>query len=102
MIINVGIIGYGKMGQIRAGTLIKHNKAHIHSVYDVSLKQIRKDNFKEASSPDEIINNGNIDAVFICTPNYLNQDLTIKALKAESMFFAKPPVSAEGVKNQGH
>jgi predicted dehydrogenase len=100
MVINVGIIGYGKMGQIRAGTLIKHNKAHIHSVYDVTLEQVRKDNFKEASSPDEIINNGNIDAVFICTPNYLNQDLTVKALKAgKHVFCEKPPaLSAEGVK----
>ena len=100
MIINVGIIGYGKMGQIRAGALIKHNKARIHSVYDVKLEQVRKDNFKEASSPDEIINNGNIDAVFICTPNYLNQDLTVKALKAgKHVFCEKPPaLSAEGVK----
>ena len=46
----------------------------------------------EAKNPEEIILNKNIDAVFICTPNNLNQPLTIKALNAgKHVFCEKPP-----------
>jgi predicted dehydrogenase len=97
--ISVGLIGYGKMGQIRANTLRKNNKVYIHSAYDISCLHISKDNLKGTSSPDEIIDNKEIDAVFICTPNYLNQPLTLKALNAgKHVFCEKPPAfNSEGV-----
>ena len=44
------------------------------------------------SSSDEIINDPNIDAIYVCTPNYLNKPLTIKALEAgKHVFCEKPP-----------
>lgn len=90
--ISVGIIGYGKMGQIRAKALRKHHQAIIHSIHDVSFSNIIKDEFSKASCPEDIIKNEEIDAVFICTPNYLNQSLTVKALNAgKHVFCEKPP-----------
>lgn len=97
--ISVGLIGYGKMGQIRANAIRRNSKVYIHSAYDISCRDISKDKLKGTSSLDEIIDNKEIDAVFICTPNYLNQPLTLKALNAgKHVFCEKPPAfNSEGV-----
>lgn len=79
------------MGQIRAQTLENSGRANILSVYE---ENTFPDGFAYsiAKNADEIINNLEIDAVFICTPNYLNKPLTIQALKAgKNVFCEKPP-----------
>ena len=92
--INVGIIGFGKMGQIRANAIEDSELGKINLIYDVS--PIQNTNFTVASSPDEIINNKNIDAIFVCTPNYLNQSLTIQSLETgKHVFCEKPPAFNE-------
>ena len=61
----------------------------IKSIYDPENKIRGKLN---VSSSDEIINDPNIDAIYVCTPNYLNKPLTIKALEAgKHVFCEKPP-----------
>jgi len=90
-LIQVGIIGFGKMGQIRANAVEDSGKAPIKLIYE---KNELPENIKYtlASSAAEIINDPEIDAVFICTPNYLNQPLTIRAMEAgKHVFCEKPP-----------
>ena len=50
-------------------------------------------------TPDEIINNPKIDAIYICTPNYLNKMLTIQSLKAGKHVFCEklPAFTAKDV-----
>ena len=85
-----GIIGFGKMGRIRAKAIIKSGYAEIISVYDPS-KIVGEHPFRILNSPTEVLNSG-IDAVFICTPNYLIKELTIEALdKKIHVFSEKPP-----------
>lgn len=89
--LKIGIIGFGKMGKIRAKALQSLKKTKIDSVYDLT-PQIADIQYKLSASADDIINNPEIDAVFICTPNYLNKILTIKALNAgKHVFCEKPP-----------
>lgn len=89
--INVGIIGFGKMGKIRAQAIEVIGQSKIISVYDNNPDAIF-DNYSPSISHDEIIMDKQIDAVFICTPNYLNKPLTIQALKAgKHVFCEKPP-----------
>ena len=86
--IKVGIIGFGKMGKIRFDALSKIKGVEILSVFDPNnkSKNVNVDNL------DEILKNENIDAVFICTPNFLNKDLTIKCLlEKKHVFCEKPP-----------
>src|SRR3989304_7108735 len=93
--INVGIIGYGKMGSIRAHAIATNGKGQVISVYDQNTSA-EIDGYKRADSAEEIINNPNIDAVFICTPNYLNNKLTIQGLLADKhVFCEKPPAFNE-------
>ena len=86
---NVGIIGYGKMGRVRHREIIASGKAEVVSVFD----SVEIDSgLSCAASADEVIVNPSIDAVFICTPNYLNKHLTVQALKAgKHVFCEKPP-----------
>ena len=95
--INVGIIGYGKMGKIRHDVANAIDGVNVVSIYDSSVV---KAEIKIEKSADDIINNSEIDAVFICTPNYLNKPLTIQSLQSgKHVFCEKPPAfTAKDVK----
>lgn len=85
-----GIIGFGKMGKIRANAIEKSGYAEIVSVYDPFISNIDIP-YNLKNSPEEVLNS-NIDVVFICTPNYLIKDLTVNALnKGIHVFSEKPP-----------
>ena len=89
--LKVGIIGFGKMGQIRANSLESSGKVLVNSVFDKRTLLADMDP-KAAETADEIIKDPKIDAVFICTPNYLNKPLTIQALEeGKHVFCEKPP-----------
>lgn len=87
----VGIVGFGKMGQTRASAIAASGLGEVVAIYDPNgvpsiMRRV------EATSAESIIEAANIDAVFICTPNYLNKPLTIKALNAgKHVFCEKPP-----------
>jgi 1,5-anhydro-D-fructose reductase (1,5-anhydro-D-mannitol-forming) len=88
-VLKVGIIGYGKMGRTRCREINASGKAEVVSVFD----PVKVDSdLPSATVADEVIENSAVDAVFICTPNYLNRHLTIQALKAgKHVFCEKPP-----------
>ena len=87
--INTGIIGYGKMGRIRAEALRESGRGRITRVFEPSPEDIP---FRRAESAEAILRADDVEAVFICTPNYLNRLLTIDALNAgKHVFCEKPP-----------
>ena len=84
----VGIIGYGKQGQIRHNAINETGCAEVVAISEPSDVNIDLPNL----SHDDIINSPDIDAIIICTPNFLNKPLTIKALNAgKHVFCEKPP-----------
>ena len=86
----VGIIGYGKMGKTRHTALDEIGKGEVIAVSEPNLTEPLDD--IPNVSHDEIINNPDIDIVLVCTPNFLNKELTLKALKAgKHVFCEKPP-----------
>ena len=91
MVINVGIIGFGKMGNIRAKAIKANGNGKIIAIYDEDKSKIPKD-YEQAKNAEDIIHDKSIEAIFICTPNYLNKPLTVKGLKAgKHIFCEKPP-----------
>lgn len=88
--VNIGMCGFGKMGQIRAQAVEDYGIGVIKTVYDVNIQPDCK--YEVAASIDEIISNPEIEAVFICLPNFLNKSTTIAALQAgKHVFCEKPP-----------
>lgn len=84
----VGIIGYGKQGQIRHQAIKETDCAEVVAISEPHAVNIELPNL----SHDEIIGRDDIDAIIICTPNFLNKPLTIKALQAgKHVFCEKPP-----------
>ena len=87
--INIGIIGYGKMGQIRHNVISESNIAKVISIYDSNKVST---SIEKAKSAEQILKNPKIHAVYVCTPNYLNMNLTIDSLRAgKHVFCEKPP-----------
>jgi len=88
--IKCGIIGFGKMGRIRAQALEETQTGVVLSVFDTA--ELKDVTYPFAKNESEIINNPNIDAVFICTPNFRIKPLIIEALNAgKHVFSEKPP-----------
>lgn len=88
--INCGIIGFGKMGKIRAKAIEASGLGKVAAICDISLPS--EVPYSVAESPEAIFQTAEIDAVFVCTPNYLIPKLCIAALGAgKHVFSEKPP-----------
>ncbi|MFH0887154.1 MAG: Gfo/Idh/MocA family oxidoreductase [bacterium] len=86
-----GIIGYGKMGQIRHET-IKGMAGHdIVKIYEPNLKDATS-GVEIVSDYKDILSDKDIDAVFVCAPNYLNLKYITEGLDSgKHIFCEKPP-----------
>lgn len=89
--VRVGIIGFGKMGMIRAEALRQVGRGELKAIVDAGACDVPP-GVVRLSSPEAMLENPDIDAVFLCTPNYLNRPLTIAGLQAgKHVFCEKPP-----------
>ena len=87
---NFGIIGFGKMGKIRAKALESFPQVKLLKVYDVN--PISNAPCAVAETDQEIIDDPEIQAVFICTPNFRIVPLCKAAMRAgKHVFSEKPP-----------
>ncbi|HHS94013.1 MAG TPA: Gfo/Idh/MocA family oxidoreductase [Rhodobacterales bacterium] len=92
-----GIIGYGKMGQVRHDALQRTGAGKVVSIYGFPGDTPPVD--LAAPNVEALLANPEIDAVHICAINALNEELTIAALQAgKHVFCEKPPAfDADGV-----
>jgi len=90
-IVNVGIIGFGKMGQLRAQVVSESGRGQVNMIYEPDTLPVDLE-YARAVDVETIVKNDSIDAVFICTPNFQNKPFTIQALEAgKHVFCEKPP-----------
>ncbi len=89
--IRVGIIGFGGMGQIRFDAVSSDPRGRVTAIADPT-RDPNIPGVRHYRSPDALLADADVDAVFICTPNHLNQPLTIQALESgKHVFCEKPP-----------
>lgn len=90
MRVRVGIVGFGKMGRIRAQAVEASTKGEVVCAYDTEASDFA--GYRRADSPEAVYGNPEVDAVFVCTPNFRNKPLTVAALQAgKHVFCEKPP-----------
>jgi len=99
--INVGIIGAGRIGKIHIENIIRYiDEANIKTVADYYLDKVKdwvdtigiKNLIKE---PEEIINDPEIDAVFICSPTNTHARYIVEAAKAGKHIFCEKPIDLD-------
>lgn len=89
--IQTAIIGFGKMGQIRAKAIENSSIGQIKYVFDPHNNGL-KSTYTIAESYEQILADQEVTAIFLCLANYLNKEYTIKALRAgKDVFCEKPP-----------
>ncbi len=98
--IKVGFAGVGWMGEQLLRRLHEHNDAEIVSVFDINrqrtselLKQIGISDNVLVDSYDSIIQNPDINAVFVVTPNTFHGQQAISALEAGKHVFCEKPAA---------
>lgn len=95
--INCSIIGFGKMGQIRAKAIEDSGRGRVVGVYDA--QPISDISYKVYKNDTDAIHDEEVDAVFVCTPNHRIVPLCKEALATgKDVFSEKPPArTAAGV-----
>ena len=91
-IIRCAIIGYGYMGEIRRNVIEKHQNLELKIICETDSEKLKGNNdFKVVRNCEKIFES-DVDAVFICTPNYLIPELTVRCLENKKhVFCEKPP-----------
>lgn len=97
--INVGIIGCGKIAQVRHIPEYEANgEARICGFYDINedrAKELaKKYHAKAYSSYRELLEDEEIDAVSVCAANSVHAQITIAALKAGKHVLCEKPMAA--------
>jgi predicted dehydrogenase len=89
--IRFGIIGYGKMGRIRAQELAKRHDAALVAISEPDMSGPLPPGAAFYADPQALIN-ADVDAVFVCTPNRFTPQYVVAALNAgRHVFCEKPP-----------
>ena len=114
--LNIGIIGCGKIAQIRhIPECIANPDAKLYGLYDLSYERAAElaDKFgaKAYESAEALLADPEIDAVLVCAANYAHAELTIKALEAGKDVLCEKPMAVtledcesmiEAMKSTGH
>jgi len=92
---NIGIIGFGVQGKIRFNSVKEIGDKDFKVIKISDLQKPNMDLCPEVKFVEdyyEILNDKNIDIVFVCTPNNLTKDIIIEALNSgKHVFSEKPP-----------
>lgn len=91
--INIAIIGMGKIGKIRAQTVKENKNTKLIAAYDIDISQLDDyDDIIKCNYVEDIFKLEELDAVIICTFNKYAPEYTINALESNlHVFCEKPP-----------
>ncbi len=96
--INIGIIGCGKIAQVRHIPEYQANpNARIVGLYDINIPRAKelaqKQGCRAYDSVEALLADPEIDAVSVCTANFTHAQITIAALKAGKHVLCEKPMA---------
>jgi myo-inositol 2-dehydrogenase/D-chiro-inositol 1-dehydrogenase len=104
--IKIGVIGAGRIGKIHTENLLRLPRVEILSIADLYADQALQEWANErgishvTKDSKEIIQNPDIDAIFICSTTDTHVPLIIEAAKAGKHIFCEKPVSLDITQTQ--
>lgn len=93
--LNIGILGCGRIGQVHARSLMRMPEAKIVALADAfpaSATALAKTTGAQVRDVDTIIASDDVDAIIICTPTDTHYDLIHAAAKAGKAIFCEKPI----------
>lgn len=93
--LNIGIIGFGFMGQTHAETIKGLDYANLKAVCDTNEAQFvyAPDGVATYVSADELLADETIDTVIIAVPNLLHLEMVVKSAKAHKDIICEKPLA---------
>ena len=95
-IYNMGIIGFGGMGEHHYDQSKKMDRVNVIGMYDINSKRCtyaESLGLKAYASADEMLADPDIDIVLVSTPNDTHKKYVIKALKADKNVICEKPAA---------
>ena len=94
--LNVALLGFGRIGQMHAKNINNHKSLNLHLVYDksvkLSIKAKKKYNCKIEDNYINIFKNNNIDIIFISTPTNTHIKFIEEGIKYKKIIFCEKPL----------
>jgi len=94
--LNIALMGAGRIGKMHAKNIALHPMCNLSYVFDINQEfasQIAQSTkAKVTKSPDEAINNNDVDVVFIASATPTHVDFIIKGAKAGKAIFCEKPI----------
>ncbi|MDR7315522.1 inositol 2-dehydrogenase [Brevibacillus nitrificans] len=96
--VRIGIIGAGRIGKLHAENQVRNGQVQIAGIADPFAAQMEEwaaklGISKVISEPLELIQDPEVDAIFICSPTTTHAQLIIEAAKAKKHIFCEKPIS---------
>lgn len=94
----VGIIGAGRIGQLHAKNILESEHYRLKAISDVSTDHLKEIPYLQAvpvitENTDDILNDPEIDAVFICSSTDTHIDFITQAAQNKKHIFCEKPIS---------
>lgn len=97
-----GLLGAGRIGNIHAFNLRRHQAAELVSIFDLNKEAAQalatKTRAQVSESPEELLSRPDIDAVIIATPAETHADFITLAAKHGKAIFCEKPIDKDLVK----
>lgn len=95
--INICIVGFGSIGPVHAEALKNVKNVKIYAICDINKERAdigaEKNSCKAFYDFEDVLKDGEIDAIHICTPHYLHYEMIEKSILACKIVVVEKPVT---------
>ena len=96
----IAVVGTGYIGSVHIETIAAHPDARLHAICSTPRSEERARQLKEihgaarvVSNFDDVVADGDVDVVYLCTPNSQHVDQAVAALEAGKAVFVEKPLA---------
>jgi myo-inositol 2-dehydrogenase/D-chiro-inositol 1-dehydrogenase len=95
--ITAGVLGTGRIGKIHANNLLRMDGVRLKRVADpfVDFKEWPPPPVVVSRTPDDVLNDPEIEAVLVCSPTPTHADFTEQAARAGKHVFCEKPIALD-------